>query len=135
MAYFSIKSNRTGITIAEYERDEAVAPSIIDAEYIGDDYVTYDANGFVVDTANLRTSVREIPKLDFLRRLTPEERMEARRLSRSSHPQALVIEDFMELLNATVIVSLDNADVLAGLTLLSQVGALSTPERINEILR
>ncbi len=73
----------------------------------------------------------EIPvtRLEFLRRLFPEERVACRELAKAD-PYAA---DFMGMLDATATVSLHDPDTKLGLQYMASQGCL-TPERVEDII-
>lgn len=73
-------------------------------------------------------TVRDLPKLDYLKRFTQEERIAIRNMGKTSD----VVNDYIELMNAAVTVHLDDPDTVQGLAALEQVGAIG-PGRAAEI--
>jgi len=70
-----------------------------------------------------------IPKIEYLRRFTQDERVAIRLADASNH----IVNDYVELLNATTTLHLDDPDVIAGVNQLEQAGLLAAG-RAAEIL-
>jgi Tfp pilus assembly protein PilN len=61
-----------------------------------------------------------ITKIEYLRRFTQAERVAIRVAAESNH----IVNDYVELLNATATLHLDDPDVIAGVNQLEQAGLL-----------
>lgn len=83
----------------------------------------------VPDVQPVTVTARIWSRVDFLRKFTPAERIAIRTAAK----QVPELDDFMFLLEAAAEVHSDNPDVVAGLTLLTQVGLLAVG-RAGEIL-
>ena len=70
-----------------------------------------------------------ISKIEYLRRFTQDERVGIRLAAASNH----IVNDYVELLNATTTLHLDDPDVIAGVNQLEQAGLLAAG-RAAEIL-
>jgi hypothetical protein len=91
----------------------------------------------VVDPPPRPTAVyggrRILTRLEFLRLMNQQERVQIRGFSKGNNPVAPIIEDFMFLLEMSQEVNLDDADLVAGLQQL-EAGGLLNAGRAAEIL-
>lgn len=71
----------------------------------------------------------ELTKIEYLKRFTQDERIAIRAAGKVNS----VVEDYIELMNAAVIVHKDDPNTIAGLNALTQAGILA-PGRAAEIL-
>ena len=79
----------------------------------------------VIETA----VVREVSKVDYLRRFTSDERVGIRQAAKTSP----VLEDYLALLELAELVNLDDTDTISAVNMLEQVGLIATG-RAAEIL-
>ncbi len=73
--------------------------------------------------------VRDLPKVDYLKRFTQAERIAIRNAGKTDD----LVNDYIELMNSAVTVHLDDPDTVAGVNALESAGALA-PGRAAEIL-
>lgn len=73
--------------------------------------------------------VRELTKIDYLKRFTQEERIAIRSAAKVNP----VAEDYIELLNAATVIHLDDPDTVKGVKTLEAAGLLA-PGRAEQIL-
>lgn len=93
-----------------------IAVAAPDAPPVEDDLRTYDGR-------------RELSRIEFLRMFTAAERITLRTVAESNPALA----DYLDLIDKAESISLDDADVIAGLTMLEQAGLLAAG-RAEEIL-
>lgn len=111
---------------------------IAESKFTGEFYASTPLS---VDEINLKYSWDEvdgvwklrnigyISKLEFLRRFTLSERIAIRTKAKTDP----IVEDFMDLLELSQVIGINDTDTINGLNYLSLLGILST-ERIQEIL-
>jgi len=83
----------------------------------------------VEDDPRMYDGRRELSRLEFMRMFTAPERIALRTIAESNPALA----DYLDLIDKAESISLDDADVVAGLTMLEAVGLLATG-RAEEIL-
>ena len=123
MSHWVVTRKSDGAEVYRYQHDFPI-------EWSGMEFATHDH----LEEAELVTEpapagVKVWTPIDFLRRFTPQERINIRAAAQVS-PE---LDDFMFLLQAAQEVRSDNADVIAGLTLLTQAGLLAAGRK-QEIL-
>lgn len=120
------------------ENGKVVNAAIADAP-LGSDWIQSDTAGigdaynagsgqFTRPQPAAEPTSRDLPKLDYLKRFTQQERIDIRNMGKVSD----LVNDYIELMNAAVTVHLDDPDTVSGLAALEQVGAIG-PGRAAEI--
>ena len=111
-----------GIQVYQYQAEAMI-------EWPGMEYTTHDHVLTDPPQEILTQTARVYEALDFLRRFTPQERITARQAAKTDP----IMEDFYALLEMAAQVHNDDADVLAGMGYMVQMGYI-TAERRTEVL-
>lgn len=123
MPNYAVQNRATGEIVHAYTADE---PSHADV-------YPFDTYNHIPQVVVIEPVVREVSGVSYLRRFTQAERIAIR----GAASQSAVLDDYLKLLDATIqqggIVNLDDADTVAAVQMLEQVGLIAAG-RAAEIL-
>ncbi len=130
MYYAQIDLNTNIVTSVTQTHSEVIVPHMIeiqefDISLLGKRYNSQTGEFEYVAPP----PVRDLPKVDYLKRFTQAERIAIRNAGKTDD----LVNDYIELMNAAVTVHLDDPDTVAGVNALESAGALATG-RAAEIL-
>ena len=111
---YAVTERDTGREVYRYEADAPI-------EWVGFDFAKYDHAILPPVAADIPVKTSIIwSRIEFLRRFTAAERITIRTAAK----QSPALDDFMFLLDSANEVHSDNADVLAGLSMLEAAGLI-----------
>lgn len=98
-------------------------------EVNGFDLIDYDHTEYTPDEPAHTATSRTLTKLEYLRRFTTEERVTIREVAKTNP----VLEDYLAMLELAEEINTGDADTIAAVTMLEQVGLIGAG-RANEVL-
>jgi hypothetical protein len=116
MTTYAVTRKSDGVEVYRYSADAPIP-------WVGFEFATHDHTEYVelVPVVDQPVApVRVWSRIEFLRKFTPTERITIRTVAK----QNAQLDDFMFLLEAAQEVHSDNADVLAGLSMLEAAGLI-----------
>jgi hypothetical protein len=131
MESWQVTSKATGEPVFRYQCDDGIGPIY----WVGMEAETHDHTLVVEETpetppVTVYGGRRLLSRLEFLRLFTVTERI----TMRTAAKQSPVMEDYLQLLDLALEISLDDPDTVAGVQMMEGAGLLATG-RAAEVLR